>query len=113
MTLIILSNVYYELWFDKATLNKLLINFFNFTNDTHILSCGWSYLALQINCGRYAEPGGGKKGKSWVTEPVCVCVCVYTHVGVQPSLTLCDSMDCSLPGSSVDGILQAMSLRRV
>ena len=33
---------------------------------------------------------------------VCVCVCV-----TQSCLTLCDSMDCSPPGSSVHGILQA------
>ena len=33
---------------------------------------------------------------------VCVCVCV-----TQSCLTLCDPMDCSLPGSSVHGILQA------
>ena len=33
---------------------------------------------------------------------VCVCVCV-----TQLCLTLCDSMDCSPPGSSVHGILQA------
>ena len=28
----------------------------------------------------------------------------------QPSLTLCDPMDCSLPGSSVHGIFQARVL---
>ena len=37
---------------------------------------------------------------------VCVCVCVFS----QSCLTLCDPMDCSLPGSSVCGILQARVL---
>ena len=37
---------------------------------------------------------------------VCVCVCVCVLVA-QLCLTLCDAMDCSPPGSSVHGILQA------
>ena len=46
---------------------------------------------------------------------VCVCVCVHacTYVCVlviQSCLTLCDPMDCSLPGSSVHGTLQARIL---
>ena len=39
---------------------------------------------------------------------VCVCVCVCMHACVlvtQLCLTLCDPMDCSLPGSSVCRIL--------
>ena len=32
------------------------------------------------------------------------------HVEAQSYLTLCDSMDCSLPGSSVHGISQAKTL---
>ena len=32
---------------------------------------------------------------------------------LQSSLTVCNSMDCSLPGSSVDGILQARILELV
>ena len=37
---------------------------------------------------------------------VCVCVCARarTHLVVQLCLTLCDPMDCSLPGFSVHGI---------
>ena len=38
----------------------------------------------------------------YVCVCVCVCVCVYTQV----CLTLCDSMDCILQGSSVHGIFQ-------
>ena len=35
---------------------------------------------------------------------MCVCVCVLV---AQSCLTLCNTMDCSPPGSSVHGILQA------
>ena len=37
------------------------------------------------------------------------CVCL----AAQSCATLCDPMDCSLPGSSVHGILQARILERV
>ena len=40
-------------------------------------------------------------------EGVCVCVCVLV---VQLCPTLCTPMDCSQPGSSVHGILQAKIL---
>ena len=35
----------------------------------------------------------------------CVCVCVWS--GTQSCPTLCGPVDCSLPGSSVHGVLQA------
>ena len=41
------------------------------------------------------------------------CVCVHACVSVllaQSCPTLCDPIDCSLPGSSVHGILQARIL---
>ena len=42
---------------------------------------------------------------------VCVCVCVCVCVSAaQLCPTLCNPMDCSLPGSSVHGILQARIL---
>ena len=48
------------------------------------------------------------------TEKICVCACVCVCVLVILScLTLCDPMDCSPPGSSVHGILQARILERV
>ena len=34
------------------------------------------------------------------------------HPGIQPSLTLCDPMDCSPPSASVHGIFQARTLER-
>ena len=37
-------------------------------------------------------------------------LCVGVHVRAQSSLTLCGPMDCSLPGSSVHGFLQARIL---
>ena len=43
---------------------------------------------------------------------VCVCVCVCVWV-TQLCPTLCDPMDCNLPGSSVHGILQARILEWV
>ena len=46
---------------------------------------------------------------------VCVCVCVRAHARacIQLCLILCDSMDCSPPGSSVHGIFQAIILEWV
>ena len=49
------------------------------------------------------------KRKRCVCACVCVCVCVHTCAQLL-SLTLCDPMDCSPPGSSVHGILQARML---
>ena len=50
---------------------------------------------------------------------VCVCVCVCararacTHSVIQSCPTLCDTVDCSPPGSSVRGIFQARILEWV
>ena len=44
---------------------------------------------------------------------VCVCVCVCVCVSAQLYLTLCDPMDCSLPGSYVHGMSQARVLEWV
>ena len=43
-----------------------------------------------------------------IPTDLCVCVC-FSHL----VMTLCDPMDCSLPGSSVHGILQARILEWV
>ena len=50
-------------------------------------------------------------GAAWflVKSSVCVCVCVCVLVA-QSCQTLCNPMDCSPPGSSVHGILQARVL---
>ena len=44
---------------------------------------------------------------------MCECVGVYVCVCAQSCLTLCNSMDCSQPGFSVHGILQARILEWV
>ena len=41
---------------------------------------------------------------------MCMCMCAKS---LRLCQTLCDSMDCSLPGSSVHGILQARILEWV
>ena len=46
------------------------------------------------------------------TEMNCACVCVCAKL-LQLCPTVCDSMDCNLPGSSVHGILQARILEWV
>ena len=48
----------------------------------------------------------------WEGDSVCVCVFVCVLV-TQSCLTLCDSMDCTLSGSSAHGILQARTLEWV
>ena len=44
---------------------------------------------------------------------LCVCVCVCLCLVTQLCPILCDPMDCSPPGSSLHGILQARILERV
>ena len=48
------------------------------------------------------------------TRPVCMCLCLFSCcvcvLAAQACLTLCNHMDCSPPGSSVHGILQARIL---
>ena len=51
----------------------------------------------------------GLSPRAWC---VCLCMCVCVCVHAQSCLTLCDPMDCCLPGSSVHGILQARTLER-
>ena len=66
----------------------------------------------------------------WILKHPVVCLCIYLYVGyilriinglvcygrsevIQLCLTLCDPMDCNLPGSCVDGIFQARILEGV
>ena len=57
---------------------------------------------LQIECATT---------KTWYSQIyMCVCVCAKS---LQSCPSLCDTMDCSLPGSSVHGILQARILEWV
>ena len=64
---------------------------------------------------------GGDTGNVFISievyRCVCVCVCVYKHAHVryitQSRPTLCNPINCSLPGSSVHGDLQASILEWV
>ena len=53
----------------------------------------------------------GRAERGDFMPPVCVCVCVC--VCTQPCPTLCDLLNCSLPGSSVHGISQVKILEGV
>ena len=61
----------------------------------------------EISCNRL-ERNKTDSLLNMVIQLVCVCLLV-----AQLGTTLCDSMDCSLPGSSVHGILQARTLEWV
>ena len=64
--------------------------------------------ALQADALRSEPPGEPKP----LRVCVCVCVCVYVCKSLS-CVQLCDPMDCSPPGSSVQGILQARVLEWV
>ena len=65
----------------------------------------WYFLEEKTtNLKRYMNP---------YVHCICVCVCVCVCVCIQSCLTLCDPVDCSLPGFSVHGILQARILEWV
>ena len=65
-------------------------------------------LLVKVRVGETAGLYGIIKNKLPNLKYVCVCVLV-----TQSCLTLCDLMDCSPPGSSVHGILQARVLEWV
>ena len=79
-------------------------NFDSFLNDyvwytsNYMLTQVW----MLLNCNLLFSV-------SWLMVCVCVCVCLVS----QSCLTLCDPMDCSLPGSLIHGIFQARVLERV
>ena len=56
--------------------------------------------------------GMGKEGNGKVLELVVMVACMHAK-SLQSCPTLCDPMDCSPPGSSVHGILQARTLEWV
>ena len=62
------------------------------------------------SCGRNSKARSSSPFMFSLCVYVCVCVCAKL---LQSCLILCDSMDCSLPGSSVHGILQARILEWV
>ena len=82
------------------------------------LSCPWSTrlggfnLTINFDLANISFWVWGHKLRS-DTHWLCIsalCVCIQS---LQLCLTLCDTMDCSLPGSSVHGILQTRILEWV
>ena len=65
----------------------------------------------EFSCSCWAasswQKGSGLRSPLHASLSVCVCVCVLV---TQSCPTLCDHIDCSPPGSSVHGILQARIL---
>ena len=59
--------------------------------------------------GQACVPPRGSEGVCFWPSQLLVCVCVCAK-SLQLCPTLCDSMDCSPPGSSVHGILHERSL---
>ena len=86
-------------------------------------------LTFPLNFGAYLVPGdccqasgskgttwrgggwGGERAAYWTGQYLIVCCCCCLVAQLCP--TLCDPMDCSPPGSSVHGILQARILEGV
>ena len=68
------------------------------SNTDSMISTHFNFLELQITCGN--------NEKILKYNTVHVPCCAYTQL----CPTLCDSMECSPPGSSVHGILQARIL---
>ena len=68
----------------------------------------WNILCGYMEQGLEAAP----YSEYFIPSPWCVCVCVCVCVCSRAHLypTLCDPMDCSLPGSSIHGIFQARML---
>ena len=68
--------------------------------------CPW-FQASTGDLGTYSQ-------QMWGNYCVCVCVwCTCVHMYAQSCPTLCDPMDCSTPGSSVQRISQARVLEAV
>ena len=90
------------------------VNFFSYIQS-------WVLGFQHVLRGRGRDYSSGQVifGNLSVSINLCICLCVYTHACVcvlvaQSCLILCDPMDyCSLPGSSVHGILQARILEWV
>ena len=91
-------------WYSKASQSPPL--FTRFLSASPLLSC----IACSVPKNTWLLPPLG-----WTNKPVyMVRTTSKVKVNVAQSCpTLCDPMDCSLPGSSVHGIFQARVLERV
>ena len=65
-----------------------------------------SHLSMKLPWWKYLHNGNGQVQQAKV---VCLCLCLVAHLWP----TLCNPLDCSLPGSSVHGIFQARILEWV
>ena len=74
-----------------------------------VSKANWGQIKRAVNV-RVEKFHSVRKTYTYVFNTHCVCVCV---LATQSHLTLCNSMDCSPPGSSVQGILQARILEWV
>ena len=99
-----------------SSLSAPISPFLNCLLDPHIQH---SFHVDQFNAPSILAPNyhthtnqSASKGEDSISVYVCVCVCVCVLIS-QLCLTLCDPMDCSPPGSSVHGILQARILEWV
>ena len=68
------------------------------------------HLKIRYPAIKLFNKGAAWFSQGWGTSPYSVCMHVQS---LQSCLTLCDPMDCSPPGSSVHGILQARILEWV
>ena len=82
----------YKIWSTCGIYNMAHLNI------EHVWKAFWSFAKIEPTLKLFC------RSKQWVT-----CACVYA----QWHRTLCDSMDCSLPGSFVGGLFQAGILERV
>ena len=86
-----------------------------FWNYKELVKCAF-LISLEDEDGRKVRGGAAQRRKFWKSDPeedrtVYVFMILKVKALVtQPCLTLCGLMDCSLPGSSVQGILQARML---
>ena len=73
-----------------------------------------SYVNVFLTVWRACAPNFGiTQGQLYVTPAMENLISSHGYLVTQLYPTLCDSMDCNLPGSSVHGILQARRVERV
>ena len=96
--------------------------------NSHLINVILSFLHIAIETSTYYGPGIFILSSTTINISqfkelmacrylvhvcVCVCVCVCARLVIQSCLTLCNPMDCSLPGSSLHGIFLARIVEKV
>ena len=96
-------------WYSQICFQSLWICLFHMCHIRHDHLClpffTYNVFKGHINCSKYHY---FVPLYSWIIFLMCVCVCVQNWLQSCPAL--CKPMDCSPPGSSVHGILQARIL---